>query len=126
MILNRSDTQQVNRELTDTMYALYLDQLWGQTVGYKPVPYLIVVMNKTLVDWWGDQDCQNQLCLQSQNQSIVVAKYPTWGNSPFPQIQDHNNCCRRNRTGPCAQNCCCQPQEGDVTFFTLGAFGCIE
>ena len=122
MILNKSNSQEVNKQLTDTMYALYMKDLWGNTVGYKPLPYLIAVMNKMLTDWWSAQDCQNLLCTQSLNQPVTVLVYPTWGNSPFPQIQDVNNCCRRNHQGPCVQQCCCQPQEGDVTFFTTGSF----
>ena len=120
--MNRSNSQEVNRQLTDTMYALYMKDLWGTTVGYKPLPYLIAVMNKMLIDWWSAQDCQNLLCTQSQNQPITVLTYPTWGNSPFPQIHDYNSSCRSNYSGPCAEHCCCQPQEGDATFFTIGSF----
>lgn len=74
------------------MYAEYLHGLWDITAGYVTDPLWKVRLNKQVADWQYSHDCDGILCEQSRNQGITLSTYPTYGNSPFPQLADANKC----------------------------------
>lgn len=105
MINLKSHIKSINCDYTETLYASYMKGEWGISVGYKPKPLPVIRMQKRLADWQLSMDCHGELCEKSnatyQPCNICppvpfskVVTYPTWGNSPFPQIDEAPDCNR--------------------------------
>jgi hypothetical protein len=103
MVNLKDHIKSINCDYTETLYANYMKGEWGITVGYVPKALPIVRMQKRLADWQLSMDCHGELCIKSRatyKQCNIcppvpystVVTYPTWGNSPFPQIDENPNC----------------------------------
>ena len=105
MINLKDHIKSINCDYTETLYSLYMKGEWGIITGYVPKPLPIVRMQKRLADWQLSMECNGSLCVKSRatykpcavcvpEPYSKVVTYPTWGNSPFPQIDEVYDCTR--------------------------------
>jgi len=94
--------KEINCDFTNVIFAKFMQGQWGINVGYSIPNLLISVMRKTVADWQLLSDCNNTLCVATTSGTTVITSYPTWGNSPFPQIVDSRSCYIEAITGASA------------------------
>ena len=82
----------INSDFVNSVYAKFMTEQWGISVGYQVPDLYSSVMNKQLADWQLLSDCNGELCKRSSLGTTTITKYPTWGNSPFPQIVEPYSC----------------------------------
>lgn len=74
----KSSEKAINREYTDFMYGLYMKNYWLVQVGYKADP--VSVVQKTLLDWQLQSDCDNSLCVKAKTEGIYPDTYMSLTN----------------------------------------------
>lgn len=72
-----TSTKKVNRDFTNVVYKRYAQQVWGIEVGYNTVPDYVAFMNRSLLDWFKIQDCDNTLNAIA-NQAFVPPCPGSW------------------------------------------------
>lgn len=70
---NQSSEKALNREYTDFMYGVYMKNYWLTQVGYKADPKSVI--QKTLMDWRLQSDCDNSLCVRARGERITPSTY---------------------------------------------------
>lgn len=70
---NESSKKTLNREYTDFMYSLYMKNYWLIQVGYRSDPKSVI--EKTLMDWKEESDCNNNLCTRAQSSGVLPETY---------------------------------------------------
>lgn len=90
---NQSSEKAINREYTDFMYGIYMKNYWLTQVGYKANPKSVV--EKTLMDWRNQSDCDNSLCVRSKVNSPVPSTYMSMTNFNINSI--HRPLCAHSK-----------------------------
>jgi len=101
---NQSSQKAINREYTDFMYGLYMKNYWMIQVGYKADPKSVV--QKTLMDWREQSDCDNSLCTRSRTERITPSTSMSMTNFNINSI--HRPLCAHSKSSQynCAAGDC--------------------
>lgn len=80
----KDNIRDIDRDYTSLYFAMFMHDEYGVDVGYTPVPYLVVNMQKELADWQTADDCCT-LC-NSSVQPIpgVITEYCSLPQTPNP------------------------------------------
>lgn len=82
----------IDTNFVNWAYTKYMQGLWGIEVGYRVYSWCKVFMEKWLLTWQLETDCEGILCDQSRKNNSIIIQYPKLGKNPFPQIFEANDC----------------------------------
>jgi len=71
----KPDRDDINTDVCDLYFALYMDGEWGVQVGYVLTPSYIADTQKTLLDWQEQSDCCTLAPLSIQTQAFTILQY---------------------------------------------------
>lgn len=84
MINYKDNITNINRDYTSLYFGMFMFDEYGVEIGYKPVPYYIINMQKELADWQVCDDCCTLCNKSTQPIPGVIVQYCSLPQTPDP------------------------------------------